>query len=310
MKTVKQRYLSHDINIRFKFMSILSFIFLLIAALSLILSITQLSYIHAGINLFAILSSYMAHRTARSLQPQMSFYYFTIGFLVFSLGNSIFWSNEFFQTSFNSGLYILTMLMVINMFVAFIAAYKSYQIWLATSFSLIALLFYNIFQLSIVNAPGETHFLLLNLKPLLFFIIIGGLLVYAYLLRKNINEHYKNRYKKEKKHLMKILAQVDMGYASFKIKYNSEKQPVNAKIEYYNQLFLEMLNLSHVTIDEAKLSDLNSGGKLIFENYKEFLYEFDKNKILKRQININGQSYHFSIFAIEHNHMGMLIKKN
>ncbi|MCF8218051.1 MAG: hypothetical protein K9I29_04515 [Bacteroidales bacterium] len=310
MKTVKQRYLSHDINIRFKFVSILSFIFLLIAALSLIVSITQLSYVHAGINLFAILSSYMAHRTARSLQPQMSFYYFSIGFLVFSLGNSIFWGNEFFQTSFNSGLYILTMLMVINMFVSFVAAYKSYQIWLATSFSLIALLFYNIFQLSLVDAPGETNILLVNLKPLVFFAIIGGLLVYAYLLRKNINEHYKNRYKKEKKHVMKILAQIDMGYASFRIKYNSEKQPVNAKIEYYNQLFLEMLNLSHVTIDEAKLSDLNSDGKLIFENYKEFLYEFEKSKVLTRELVINEQSYHCSVFAIEHNHFGMLIKKD
>ena len=308
MKPGKQQYLSYDISIRFRFLSILSFIFLLISALSLILSITFSEYIHSAVNLFVIVSSFMAYRTARSLKPQMSFYYFVIGFLVFSIENSIFWSNEFFQTTFSMGLYILTMLMVINMFISFTAAYKAYQIYLSIFFSIVALLFYNIFQLSI-NNPSNTETLLINLKPLLFFIIIGFLLTYMFFIRRNVHNHYKDRYRKEKKHLKKFLAHIDVGYASFKIKYNSKKQPLDAKIEHFNESFLEMLNLSHTAIDEAKLSELNHSGNVIFEDYMEILHEFDRNKKVTRNININNQSYHCSIFSIDHRHMGMIIKK-
>lgn len=309
MGSIKQKYFSHDINRRFKFLSIISLLFLGVGVIALVVGLANMSFINVGINLFVIASAFIAYRTAKSLRPQMAAYYFSIGFLVFSVGNSSFWVETYLEQSFSQGLFLLTLLLIVNMIVAYVAAYKAYQIWLTLLLSLVGMLFYNIFQIDNLEWSSIANLIMVNLTPLIFILVVSLLLSYMYEIRTDINNHYKNKYKTEKRHLMKVISNIDAGYASFKLKYDNNRKPVNAKIDHYNQNFIDILKLSNISIDDAKISDLNADGEVIFGDYSQILLEFDRKKAFHYSVSSGGQQFTAYIFAIENNQLGMMIHK-
>ncbi|MFO8054399.1 MAG: hypothetical protein R6U19_04455 [Bacteroidales bacterium] len=275
MSSIKQKYLSHDISQRFRFLSNVSLVFLFVAVVALFFGVFKFSYVIAGINIFVIASSFMAYNTAKSLKPQMATYYFMIGFLVFAVANSLFWV-EHSVLDYRDGLFLLTLLLFVNMIITYAASYKIYQTWFNLGLSFLVVLFFTIFRAEAFNHLSEPLFL--NVVPIFFLLIVALIFSRMFTIRRNINAHYKGKFKREKRHLMKITSNIDIGYASFKMKYNSSHEPVDAKLEYYNQRFIDTLNLSHTSIDGAKISDLNAEGKQLFPDYLELLNKFTRKK--------------------------------
>ncbi len=309
MSSLKQKYFPHDISRRFRFLSVVSLIFLAASIIALLLSAIKLSLVFSGINLFVVASAIISYNTAHSLRPQMAAYYFPVGFLVFSVANTSFWLEGFLNNNFTHGLYLLTLLLILNMIINYTASYKAYHIWINAGLSLLAFLFFNIFELEHLEFKSLSNIILINLVPVIFIVILTSLLSYMYELRAGINKHYKGKFKNEKRHLMKIISNIDRGYASFKLKYNDARQPVNAKIEHYNQEFLNLLNVSHQSIDEARISDINSDGEQVFTDYLKLLNDFEKKKSFYFEILHNTELVKVYVFPIENNHMGLMLKK-
>lgn len=309
MNSFKQNYFPHDINRRFRFLSIVSLFFLAAAVTALIISAIKLAIVISAINLFAVASAIISYNTARSLRPQMSAYYFPVGFLVFSMANTSFWLTVFLRNNFSHGIFLLLLLLVLNMIINYSVTYKAYQIWINAGLSLLALLFYNIFEIEHLKFRNLSNVVMINLVPVIFIVVLATLLSYMYEIRTGINKYYKGKFKNEKRHLMKIISNIDRGYASFRVKYNDIKQPVNAKIEHYNQTFLDVLEVSHTSIDEARICDINSNGNPVFPDYLELLNDFERRKSFYFDIQHNGELIKVYVFPIENKHMGMILKK-
>lgn len=309
----KQKYIPQDLSKRFQLLSVISLIFLGLSAISLLVGAFKVSFINAGINLFALASAIATYRTAKSSKPQMSVYYFSIGFLVFIVGNTIFWVNHFLNNDFQTGLMglmLLSFLLILNLIILYAVTYKSYQLLIHTVLSLAALLIYNILELGNLKITSIEDILIANIFPIFFLVVTSALLIIMYQVRIRINEHYKAKYKSEKKHLLKITGNLDYGYVSFRLKYNKNRQPVNAKIDHYNQKFRDIWDLSQISIDNIKISELSKNGKLIFENYLDILEEFNNKKSFRLDNHeINGEKFKTFVFSIENDQMGMMIKK-
>lgn len=311
MSSIKQKYIPHDLSKRFRFLSDISIGFLIITIISLAIALFKFSLVIAAINLFSLGSAIITYRTSKSLKPQMSVYYFSIGFLVFAVGNTVFLVDNFLNNEIVNGLMIVSFLLLINLIVLYSVTYKAYQLWIHTLLSLLALLFFNILQFHNLSFNSLIDIFLLNLLPIVFILIVAVLLIYMYQMRTRINEHYKSRYKTEKKHLLKITGNLEFGYASFKVKYNSARQATDAKIEHYNQRFVDILSLNQMSIDEIRISELSKNGNLIFKDYLHILEEFNRKKSFHlNQIEINEELFDAYVFSIENNHMGMMIKKH
>lgn len=307
MDNKKHKYVSHNVNKRFTFLGLISLIVIAVSVLSLIPSIYYGSAVNSGVNIFTLLSVTLAYRTSKTKKPQMAYYYFTIGFLIYITGNSIFWANHFsIADSYNSSLLILMSLLFLNMLISYVISLKTYQVWFTAGLSLVALFVFIIFQIPQINNAEFTDVLISNLVPIFFLILASFLFASMFQLRQNIHKHYIAKFKSEKQHLTKLINNVDFGYISFKVLFK-KKKPVNALVDFYNQQILDQLHIKNIDIDHTKISDLNKNGKLIFENYQEILESFDATKSYYFDLYVDNESYKAYLFKIRKDKIGIVL---
>ncbi len=307
MGSLKQKYISHDISQRFRFLSRAILVFNMLVLPSAFITAFLGNYPLMFINLFVATVGVLSIRISRSISPQLSFYFFMVIFLIFSAANMVFWVGYIPWLTIERGLYVLTFLLFINMMLVYTTSYRSYQSWINLGLSLVAILFYGVFLMHTYDPLPELAYVLVF--PIIFLVTINMIFSRIFLTRKKITEHYKTRYQEEKRHLMHVLSNTDKGYASFKLKYNGGKNPVNARVEHYNKLFSEMLHISQVSMDHIKLSDLNASGKQVFPDYQSLLSRFAKEKGFTTTLELSpDQRFHIQVFAIGSTHFGMMVR--
>lgn len=259
------------------------------------------------VNLFIASVGVASIKISRSISPQLSFYFFAVIFVIFSVANMVFWVNELLWLTNERGFYLLTFLLFINMLLIYATSFRPYHNWISLGLSVAGLFFFGVFRMhTFENFQDLGYFLFLSV---IFLLIIALLFSRVFRVRKMITEHYKFRYQDEKRHIMHILSNINKGYASFKLKYNGGKYPVNARVEHYNKLFSEMLHVSQVSMAHIKLSDLNASGKQVFPNYQALLERFIKERGFSTTLELSSdRRFRIEFFAIGNTHFGMMVE--